>query len=39
MPQTCTICHHAERGSIERGLLSGETFRHIDEMLPMLPEL
>ena len=29
MPQTCTICRHPERESIERGLLSGETFRHI----------
>ena len=29
MPQTCTVCRHPERDSIERGLLSGETFRHI----------
>jgi hypothetical protein len=29
MPRTCTVCHHRDRESIERSLLSGESYRHI----------
>jgi hypothetical protein len=29
MPRTCTTCNHAERESIERALLAGESYRNI----------